>query len=204
MSAVDIEETNLLNLILNTINNFCLDFVQNPYTCYTEHGLHALFYSMLFNVLSEDQRYVYYVDKKVGIVQKEYQTVVDLDKSKRQHWDISILKEPILTSPTAVYDYDHLPLFAAIEFGMNEAKDHLEEDIRRLCHKNSNVDHPFIVHLYRLSASGKLFSARDWSSNSPRILNQDQVRLVKGNNPIEIFYGMADSTGKHENGVWRL
>jgi len=201
MPAASDNDTNLLELIRKTIHDFCLDFVKHPYTCYTEHGQHALFYSMLMNALPEHQRHITLNGNKVCVLQKEYPTAANLDKSKRQHWDIAILKEPTSRSLTIIPDYDHLPLLAAIEFGMNEAKEHLEEDIRRLCHKESYVDHPFIVHLYRLSVSGQLFSSRDWSSKSPLILDPDQIRKIKNDNPIEIIYGMADGTGIHENGV---
>jgi hypothetical protein len=136
MPEASIEEKILLDLIRTTITDFCEDFVQNPYKCYTEHGQHALFYSRLMNVLPEHQRYISFEGKQVCILQKEYPTASNLEKSKRQHWDIAILIEPVLTSLTTLHDYDHLPLFAGIEFGMNETEEHLEEDIRRLCHKN--------------------------------------------------------------------
>lgn len=199
MLVPSIEDKNLLDLIRNTLNAFCSDFIQNPYMCYTEHGQHALFYNMLLNAMPEHKRYITFESKKVCVLQKEYTTADKLDKSKRQHWDIAILKEPVSTTSTPSHDYDHLPLFAVIEFGMNETEEHLKEDIRRLCHQKSIVDHPFIVHLYRLSESGNLFSHRDWSSKSPRILNPDRVGAIKGNNPVEVFYARADSTGIKNN-----
>lgn len=204
MPEASVEEKILLNLIRNTIEAFCSDFIQNPYKCYTEYGQHALFYSMLMNALPEHQRYITFDGKKVCVIQKEYPTAANLEKSKRQHWDIAILKEPVLTSLIPLQDYDHLPLFAVVEFGMNETEEHLKEDIRRLCHKNSNVEHQFIVHLYRLSESGNLFSHRDWTSKSPRICKKNRVQEQKGDKPVEIFYSMADSTRTDNNDFWSL
>lgn len=100
MPKASIEEKVRLDLIRNTINDFCMDFVQNPYKSYTEHGQHALFFSMLMNAFPEHQRYITFDNKKVCFIQKEYPTLENLEKSKRQHWDIAILKEPVSTSPT--------------------------------------------------------------------------------------------------------
>ena len=57
-----------VNTIRDTIVVFCLEFIRNPYLCYTEHGQHALFYSMLFNALSEQRRYITRKNQKVCVL----------------------------------------------------------------------------------------------------------------------------------------
>jgi len=193
----------MIETIRKTITNFCLEFVHNPYLCYTEHGQHALFYSKLFNALTDDQQYLDWQGKRVCVLQKEYPTAGKLDKPQRQHWDIAVLKSSP-ESNESKYTYDYLKLIAAIEFGMNEAKDHLEDDIARLCHPEANLEHGFIVHLYRLSESGNQFSGRDWSPKSPRILSTEDVQELSVGKSVEIFYSLADSTGTYETGVWNI
>jgi len=194
----------MLETIRTTITNFCMDFVRNPYECYTEHGQHALFYSMLFSALSEQQRFITWKNQKVCALQKEYPTAGKLGKPKRQHWDIAILKSPPESCIEGGSSYDYLKLFAVVEFGMNGSAEHLNDDIARLCHKDANLEHGFIVHLYRLSKSGALFSGRDWGSSSPRILTLEDVQSLSVGKPVEIFYGVSDSTGNHHAGVWSV
>jgi hypothetical protein len=194
----------MLENIRNTIIEFCRIFVLHPYLCYTEHGLHALFYTKLYNNLPEEQRYITYKNQKVCVIQKEYPTAGKLGKPKRQHWDIAILNPEQEDTYTAGCSYDYLKLLAAIEFGMNESREHLEDDIKRLCHDEANLEHRFIVLLYRLSKSGKRFSNRDWSSSSPRIMTTEDVRHLSVGKPVEIFLGLCDSTGIHANGVWNI
>ena len=191
----------MLEIICKTIADFCLEFIRNPYLCYTEHGQHALFYSMLFNALPEQQRFQNWNNQKVSMLQKEYPTAGKLGKPQRQHWDIAILKSPPESVETKS-SYDYLKLLAAVEFGMNEAEEHLEDDIERLCHPEANLEHGFVVHLYRLSESGNLFSGRDWSPRSPRILTVEDVQEMSVGKSVEIFYGLADSTGIHKPGIW--
>ncbi len=185
-----------LKIIRQTIIRFCEEFIKHPYLCYTEHGQHALFYSNLYAALPEAHRYINCQQQKVCVIQKEYPTAEKLDKPRRQHWDIAVLREE------KDQKYDYIKLLAAIEFGMNEAKEHLIEDIRRLEHTGSNVEHGFIVHLYRLSQAGQQFSGRDWSSGSTQILTLEQVKELSKQTSIEIYYAMADSTGTYKNGVW--
>ena len=192
----------MLERIQETIKAFCLEFVRNPYLCYTEHGQHALFYSMLFNELPEKQRHITWDGQKVCVIQKEYPTAGKLEKPQRQQWDIMVLKSPPESIVEGVGSYDYLKLFAVIEFGMNEAKAHLEDDIERLCHSEADLEHALIEHLYRCSESGNLFSGRDWSPKSPRILSIDELQKLSTNKPIEIFYGLFDSTGTHESRAW--
>jgi len=193
----------MLETIRKTITEFCLEFVRNPYLCYTEHGQHALFYSMLYNALPEQRRYVTWQSQKVCVLQKEYPTAGKLGKPQRQHWDIAILK----SSPESIQQengYDYLKLLAAVEFGMNEDEEHLKDDIARLCHPEANLEHGFIVHLYRLSESGNLFSGRDWSFRSPRIVTLEKVRELSAGKSIEIFYALTDNTAPGKLGVWHI
>ena len=100
--------------------------------------------------------------------------------------------------------YDYLKLTAVVEFGMNATAQHLKGDVKRLLHREANVIQGFIVHLYRLSKPGALFSNRDWSPNSARILLPEKVAELSIGKPVEIYYGIADNTGKHPSGVWHI
>ena len=135
------------------------------------------------------------------VIQKEYPTAGKLGKSQRQHWDVAILKSPLESIVEGAGSYNYLKLFSAIEFGMTKAAEHLEDDIERLCHTGANLEHAFIVHLYRLSESGSQFSGRDRSFKSPRILTVKDVEKLSLGNSEEIFYGMYDSTKFHKTGV---
>jgi hypothetical protein len=184
---------------------FCLEFIKNPYLCYTEHGLHALFFTMLYNALPADQLYTTWHHHKVCAVQKEYPTAGLLGKPRRQHWDIAVIKTP----PQSLVDgiassYDYLKLAAAVELGMNEGEEHLTDDIKRLSHPDANVDQDFIIHLYRLSKPGTKLSDRDWSAASKRIVSKEVVAEIAAGRPVEIFYGLYDSTGKYTPGVWLI
>lgn len=194
----------MLETIRTTIIDFCLDFVRNPYLCYTEHGQHALFYTMLYNATPVEQRLIPWENRKVCMFQKEYPTAGKLDKPQRQHWDVAILKSLPESELSGPGSYDYLKLYAVVEFGLNASVEHLKDDIERLSHVDSNVDHSFIVHLYRLSQSGKLFSNRDWSSKSKQILSPDNILELFRGDSLEIFYGMADSTGEHKSGIWSI
>jgi hypothetical protein len=194
----------MLETIRTTIIDFCLDFVRNPYLCYTEHGLHALFYTMLYNATPEEQRLIPWENRKVCTFQKEYPTADTLGKPQRQHWDVAVVKSPPESSHSGPGSYDYLKLYAVVEFGMNASMEHLKDDIERLSHVDSNVDHSFIVHLYRLSQSGSLFSNRDWSSKSKQILSPDDILELPRRESLEIFYGMSDSTGEYKSGVWSI
>jgi len=164
-------------ILEDVIIQFCNDFIENPYRCYTEHGQHALFYSMLYNALPAEKRDLTFIDTtnskeyKVCAIQKEYPTCFDLGKSQRQNWDISIIKPPATANAEIATEkgkelFDYLNLFAVIEFGMNEHREHLVDDFLRVSHPAANTEHPYIVHLYRLSDPGKQVSGRDKSANS--------------------------------------
>ncbi len=144
-----------------------------------------------------------YQHQQICILQKEYPTNATLGKPRRQHWDVTVLSTLPPEKPRKE-SYDYLPLSACIEFGLNATQEHLEDDIERLGHADANVKQGFIVHLYRLSNAGCKFSGRDWSSNSKQILTPQQVGKLTAGQSVEIYYGMADSTGKYKSGVWRI
>jgi hypothetical protein len=194
-----------VEIVRQIARQFCLEFIKNPYLCYTEHGLHALFYTMLYNALPADQRYTIWHNHKVCAIQKEYPTPESLGKPRRQHWDIALIKTP----PQSLVDgiassYDFLRPAAVVEVGMNEAEEHLRDDIERLSHRNASVDQRFIIHLYRLSKPGAPLSDRDWSSASRRIVSKERVAEIATGKPMEVFYGLYDSTGKYAPGAWHI
>jgi len=117
---------------------------------------------------------------------------------------VAIIKSPPESIAGASPTYDYLRLAAAVEIGMNETGQHLEDDIHRLGHPEAHVDQGFIIHLYRLSTPGELFSGRDWSASSLRVLSNDQVAAISAGKPVEILYGMYDFTGQYASGVWSM
>ncbi len=196
----------LTQVVRRVLADFCLEFVRNPYLCRTEHSLHVRFYHMLYDVLPPEERYAEVDGKRVCTIQKEYPTGTNLGKSKRQGWDISVIRLPPSTAPGSEYPYDSLRLDSVVEFGMNEKRDHLEDDIRRLSRAGSQVDNRYLVHLYRLSndAQGRKASGRDWSPKSSLILRKERVSDVLGDHDIELYYGMYDNTNTFEVGAWRI
>ena len=194
-----------LKSIHQIVKQFTLDFVNNPYLCYTEHGQHALFFSMLYNAIPDNKLFTTWNNQKVCIIQKEYPTAGKLGKPQRQHWDIALIKSP----PTSINEgslksFDYLKLSAVVEFGMNEREEHLIDDIERLCHIDSNVEQGILIHLYRLSKPGAHFSGRDWSSNYRQIISKERVAEISLNKPVDIYYGMHDITNKYESGAWMI
>ncbi len=196
--------TSVNNKVKETIRKFVYEFIKRPYLCYTEHGQHARFYQMLYEALAPTERYVT-CGQEVCVIQKEYPTAGNLGKPRRQHWDIAIIKSPVEVAPGKKHFYDYLKLEAIVEFGMNEAKDHLQDDIKRVCHDDANTDHRYIIHLYRLSKAGNQFSMRDWSPSSKQILTVAEVKeMIPVGKSVIIFYGMYDDTDKSKNGVWLI
>lgn len=194
-----------IDLVRSVAAEFCLDFIRNPYSCYTEHGIHALFFTSLFNALPEERRYTTWLGQKVCILQKEYPTFGCLGKPQRQHWDIAVIKDPPESAlQTKALSYDYLRLMAVVEFGLNEAEEHLVDDMERLCHVDANVDQGVLIHLYRISQPGHKFSNRDWSSNSARVTSIEQIARLTIGKPVEIYYGIVDSTKKYRPGVVRI
>jgi len=192
-------------IVRKIARHFTLEFIRNPYLCYAEHGLHAYFYTSLYNALSPDQRYTTWNKQKVCVIQKEYPTAGNLGKPQRQHWDIAVIKTPPSSIvPTGKHSYDFLKLSHVVEFGMNATKAHLAGDIKRLTHEDANVENAIIIHLYRLSKSGAKFSSRDWPAKSKRILSKDEVAKIGMEKPVEIYYGLSDNTGKHDSGAWLI
>lgn len=192
----------VVDIVRQTIIHFCELFIEHPYLCYTEHGQHALFYRNLYYDLPTKQRYTIWEGQKVSVVQKEYPTAGSLGKPRRQHWDIAVIKTPAESIERERSSYDYLKLSAVVEFGMNAEGKHLKEDIRRLCHHEANLIQGFIVHLYRLSKPSALFSNRDWSRSSSRILSPRDVAKISTGKLVEIYYGIADSTGTYSPQVW--
>jgi hypothetical protein len=187
------------------IREFICEFIQHPYLSYTEHGQHARFYHMLYEALEPHQRYLTCMGQKVCAIQKEYPTAGNLGKPQRQHWDIAIIKSPAKCATEKKPFYDYLKLEAIVEFGMNEAKDHLEDDIERVSHNDANADHRYIVHLYRLSKSGNRLSMRDWSPSSKRILKAADIKkMIPVGKSVSIFYGMYNDTDKSKNCIWLI
>jgi hypothetical protein len=187
------------------IEDFCTEFVNFPYLCYTEHGLHARFYCLLYNALPTNQRYIEWKGMKICVIQKEYRTATNLGKSKRQNWDIAILQPLQEQHGNKNYAYDYLSLNSVIEFGLNAGEKHLIDDIKRLCHSESNVKNKFIVHLYRISGPGrKRISHRDISTNSKKLLQPENVQKLIQNNDVIVYFGLFDSTKQYQPGAWRL
>lgn len=177
----------LYPLIESTLVDFTKEFAISPYLSYTEHGLHAQFYHNFINKMSKDQLDGTLEGRKFRIIQKEYPTHSDLGKGQRQHWDIAIIdrNKPPKQKPL----YDHMPLLAAIEFGMNESTKHLSEDIRRLL-TDDNVNVGYIVHLFRLSDG---WSGRDKKPKMSYFVSPTDVQKILSNLPknkkeIKIFY----------------
>ena len=127
-----------------------------------------------------------------------------LGKPQRQHWDIGVLASPPESKIDGQGAYDYLKLDCVVEFGMNEGKEHLVDDIDRLCHEEANLDLGFAVHLYRLSEPGNKFSSRDWSPRSKRILTAEDIRWLSVDKRVEIYLAIYDSTKTHTSGVWKI
>ncbi|MGD8515568.1 MAG: hypothetical protein PVJ23_00705 [Anaerolineae bacterium] len=206
--------SSLLGTVRHITRKFCRAFVAEPYLCYTQHGLHALLFARLFDALWEAERLPVWEGRRVCVIQKEYPTAHPLGKSRRQHWDLAVLKTPLERQPEdARPAYDSLKLSAAIEVGLNAPQEHLRADLRRLLHREANLEVGFVLHLYRLSKPGAMVSARDWSVRSPRILPVESVAAIlaeareaetAAERPIEILYAVAGEAGPHERGVWLI
>jgi hypothetical protein len=201
------------DIVEETLTEFCKNFITDPYLCYTEHGQHALYFTKLYNELAENERCVSIElnDKeKINIcrIQKEYPTKADLGKSKRQNWDISVIKSLVkmveekvpFNNPDVVTKkkplFDYLKLEAVIEFGLNSAIEHLVDDFLRVSHSCANVEYAYIVHLYRLSDAGNQISGRDWSANARDIKKYINKEDLEKSKIIEILKTL--STGSKE------
>jgi hypothetical protein len=211
---LEVEMSDRIEIVRQIATQFAEDFVDNPYHCYTEHGLHALLFTRLYNALPDYQRYTCWGGRQVCAIQKEYPTADPLDKPRRQHWDIALLRIPPESSASGNQpSYDYLHLAAVVEVGLNEAEEHLRDDIERLCHPQANVEQGIVVHLYRLSDPDARFSGRDWSPHSSRILSVERVEAILtderakntiADRDVEVLYAVAGDSGKHEAGVWLI
>ena len=210
------------DLVDREIRKFCFDFVERPYLCYTEHGIHALFYHQLYMAIERDGRnpVVRWSGPDICAVQKEYATATNLGKSKRQTWDISVIKDPAKPIPDTetmkVTEYDSLRLAAVVEFGLNEPWKHLKGDLERLDDDGANMDHGFAVHLYRIGRT----SRRNLSPGSrelrgcTRSIIEDKAEegLLPKESKITIYYAVSNpqklssKKGQEpwEPGVWKL
>jgi hypothetical protein len=190
-----------VNLTRMELIAFCEEFLVHPYLCYTEHGQHARFACQLYHAIREEERYQLVGGHRMCRVQKEYPTNMHLDRSRRQHWDVSLIAR-LPETPAGSVHYDHLPLATVVEFGLNCPQAHLEDDIERLSHPDSNVHQAFIAHLFRLSVAKSRPTRRDLSPRSKKLRATDVIRqLLEGTN-IEVYLGVYDPTNKNPNGLW--
>jgi len=163
--------------VTKVLEEFLREFVKDPYLCYTEHGLHALFFQRLYAGIDPPTFSftppTYGRSFEVCRIQKEYRTAEDLELTQRQHWDIAVIGDRENDA-----NYDSLPLAAVVEFGLNARLDHLVDDILRVRHKDANTHKAYIVHLYRLSDPSKnarISAARDWSRNYEDIKGEGRL-----------------------------
>jgi len=182
---------------------FCSEFLEHPYLCYTEHGLHALFFSRLLMALPEPERYATWRGERFCVVQKEYPTASPLGKPKRQHWDIALVKSPP-TSLREEHSFDFLRLALVFEFGMNASRGHLREDVRRVTHSEANLDHGVVFHFHRLSPPGCGFSGRDCSVDSSAICTLQEAESIQAKSEATVLYVMADPTEHFLRGAWEI
>ena len=189
------------NRLESILAEFAVEFFRHPYICYNEHGLHAWLFCKVYQSLSLSERAGILGDQYVSIVQSEYPTAHDLDKSRRQNWDISILKQPLEPLEDKPSKYDYLKLDAVIEMGLNAPESHLLEDVRRMVHKKANVSLKYILHFYRLSDG---YSGRDLKPNHKGIMSKEEAQMAIQKTDVVVYYVMFDSTGKLENGVWEI
>jgi hypothetical protein len=191
----------LMREVRRALEFFCREFVEQPYLCYTEHGLHARFYCLLWRRLPKEKRYVHLGQKDIAVLQKEYPTAKPLGKSKRQHWDVSVIKPLTSSDSGKTLKYDFLPLECVMEFGLNSGEEHLKDDIDRLCHPDSNVQNGIIVHLYRLS---ERTSARDLSPRTRRLVSPERMLELVCKTNIEVYYALYDDSGRYESCACRV
>ena len=197
----------LAELTPKTLVEFCKDFINNPYRCYTEHGLHALFFTKLYKALpDESTRYVDVAGSEiVCVIQKEYPTHDSIGRSRRQHWDTAVIKTPVVM-PNMVRAYDHLRLAAVVEFGTNVGRGHLEDDIDRLSDKRANVDLPLAAHFYRFSPAAARVSRRDWSANAVSRFQLEEIpSMLPPGSPVTVYFGhFGDTTPNPAAALWQV
>ena len=62
-----------VKLTRDELEGFCHEFLDHPYLCYTEHGLHSRFASRLYRAMPDGQQDLT-VGYRICRVQKEYPT----------------------------------------------------------------------------------------------------------------------------------
>ena len=195
-------QPDLIETFMQAGCTFCHEFVRHPYLCYTEHGWHAYFFTLLYNSLPPASRYAEHKGHKICIVQKEYPTAESLGRSRRQHWDVALIDTPLRSIQNRVDSYDHLYLAAVAEFGLNARISHLANDIDRLCDVDSNVQGKFLFHFLRLSDARSRVSRRDISPASRKLMPIERLAELVANTTACLFVAVADQTANHENGAW--
>lgn len=189
-------------IVCDALDGFCHEFLENPYLCYTEHGLHARFYSALYPKIPRVHRYANVDGRQVCVLQKEYPTATDLGKSRRQTWDIAVLAQDRILKQGLPLKYDFLPLDCVVEFGLNYGRKHLVEDISRLGHDEASVENRFIAHFYRLSRPK--FSRRDIGSDNSAVLEAADIQKELKGSKVEAYLTVADFPRTDKSGVWRI
>lgn len=135
--------------------------------------------------------------------------------------------------PAGDLPYDHLPLAAVIEFGMNADRNHLCGDISRLSHLRANVERPFIAHFYRFSGATKRISRRDWSLDAKGRCELEEIKQMLATprtrcractdrqhrcihlqeplsqpacppRPIVVYCAVANEEDPGRNGIWEV
>ena len=164
----------LNTIVKEELEIFLKEYIRSPYLCYTEHGVHALFFQRLYSKLPESLRNIelYIAGEKIMVcrIQKEYPTKTDLGRSRRQNWDLAVIGD----TGKEQDKYDELPLCCVVEFGLNATFEHLKDDVERVGHDGACVDNTYVVHLYRISEAGKKISRRDASRNHKEIIDWEK------------------------------
>jgi hypothetical protein len=205
----------LEDIVRKTIEKFCFDFLSSPFQCYTEHGIHAMFYQELMNRIPKDRQVINVNGKDISIVQKEYCMRDKSGKKNRANWDIAILSEKQTGKPDRdLRWYDCLKLNSVVEFGLNPGEhNHVEDDIQRLSHIESGVEHGFVVHLYRLSNDvtrkdwGKRWSKRIWTSIPLTTFNSEKQinKMIQDNgNRVIGYWALYDDIRKEVQSTYRI
>jgi hypothetical protein len=183
------------------LEDFLTDFLESPYLCYTEHGMHALFYHRLMNSLPNESLHIRVGGRDVCAVQKEYRMGSDVGKSRKAHWDIAVLEKS--QSAESENWYDNLRLNSVAEFGLNSDGGHFEDDVERLSHELSGVLNCFIVNLYRYSKS---LTGRDWQNEHEAFVSPIEMNntIRKHGNKVVAYFAMVDDTTGRRDGPYRI
>jgi hypothetical protein len=174
------EDESINEIVADTIERFCEEFVENPYLCYTEHGFHALLFHELFEGLSKHGVDLYRPfkteemgkEEMVCLLQKEYRGLRKFSRREQEesretcaHWDIALF-DPSLERRTGssilkLPVYDSFKLHSVIELGFNNEPGHLDLDIERLDRERRGIRHMHILNLCRIGS--RKVSVRNWT-----------------------------------------